>query len=240
MVNVAKATILDYLRFVFSLCLLIFSGVVTSYAIWAQKTSMWKAVPGWASLIIFIMVLFLLGVMEGLQIALVELKRQEPESYKDSHPKAYKLGQYAMKGDNVERFLMGRQVFVVCLVFFAAKLTTIHGNSESGFLFYVPDWVQALFLETGLLACVVVVIIAQLMPQIVASLYPTQFLELIVMRPAYWACICLETSGITHICWVLAWLMGKMFGMKEEVVDDGAEMAKHGNKDNLGFASEVA
>merc|ERR1712128_396144 len=113
--------------------------------------------------------------------------------------------------------------FVVCLVFFAAKLTTIHGNSESGFL-----------------ACVVVVIIAQLMPQIVASLYPTQFLELIVMRPAYWACICLETSGITHICWVLAWLMGKMFGMKEEVVDDGVEMDKQRSKDNLGFATEVA
>ena len=240
MVNVKEATIPDYLRFVLSFALLIFSGVVTCYAILEQKTNMWKAVPGWASLIIFVLVLYLLGVMEGLQIALVELKRQQPESYKNSHPKAYRIGQLAMKGDNVERFLMGRQVFVVCLVFFSAKLTTIHGNSESGFLFYVPDWVQALFLETGLLACVVVVIIAQLMPQILASLYPTQFLELIVMRPAYWACICLETSGITHICWVLAWLMGKMFGMKEEVVDDGAEMAKQGNKDNLGYTSEVA
>merc|ERR1712123_187505 len=135
MVNVEKATIPDYLRFVFSLCLLIFSGVVTCYAILEQKTSMWKVVPGWASLIIFILVLFLLGVMEGLQIALVELKRQHPESYMVSYPKAYKLGQYAMKGDNVERFLMGRQVFVVCLVFFAA---TIHGTSESGFPFYVP------------------------------------------------------------------------------------------------------
>merc|ERR1719228_2918368 len=168
-------------------------------------------------MIIFLLVLFLLGVMEGLQIALVELKRQEPESYKNSHPVAYKLGQMAMKGDNVERFLMGRQVFVVCLVFFAAKLTTIHGNSESGFLFYVPDWVQALFLETGLLACVVVVIIAQLMPQIVASLYPTQFLQLVVMKPAYWACIFLESSGVTHICWVFAHLWSKIFRMKEEV-----------------------
>ena len=37
---------------------------------------------------------------------------------------------------------MGRQLFVVCLVFFSAKLTTIHGKSEGGFLFYVPDWVQ--------------------------------------------------------------------------------------------------
>merc|ERR1712203_1320201 len=121
---------------------------------------------------------------------------------------------------------MGRQVFVVCLVFFAAELTTIHGRSETGetdFLFYVPAWVQAVFLETGLLACVVVVIVAQLMPQIVASLYPTQFLELLVMRPAYWACIVLEISGITHICWVLAWCMSKILRMKEEIGSIGDE-----------------
>lgn len=71
------------------------------------------------------------------------------------------------------------KVFVVCCVFFAAKLTTIHSRNEDGeldFLFYVPKVVQTIFLETGLLACVVVVIIAQLMPQIVASLYPVQFL----------------------------------------------------------------
>ena len=69
------------------------------------------------------------------------------------------------------------QVFVVCCVFFAAKLTTIHGRDHEGnvdFLFYVPQIVQTLLLETGLLACVVVVIVAQLMPQIVASLYPIQ------------------------------------------------------------------
>ena len=54
---------------------------------------------------------------------------------------------------------------MVCLVLFAAKLTTIHGNTETGFLFYVPDWVQTVFLETGLVACVLVVILAQLMPQ---------------------------------------------------------------------------
>ena len=217
MVNLKDATKLDYLRFAFSASLLVFSGVVTCYAILEQKTSMWKIVPGWASLLIFILVLFLLGIMEGLQIALVELKRQDPKSYMETYPAAYRLGQYAMKEDNIERFLMGRQVFVVCLVFFAAKLTTIHGTEESGFLFYVPHWVQALFLETGLLACVVVVILAQLMPQIVASVYPTQFLQLAGMWPAYWACIVLESSGVTHICWVFAQVWSKLFRMKEEV-----------------------
>merc|ERR1712128_14331 len=175
MVKLQDATWFDYVRFAFSACLLTFSAVVTFYAILEQKTAFWSSVPGWAALIIFVACLFFLAVMEGLQIALIELKRQETETYKNSHPKAFALGQLAFKGDNVERFLLGRQVFVVCLVFFAAKLTTIHGNSESGFLFYVPDWVQALFLETGLLACVVVVIIAQLLPQIIASKYPVQF-----------------------------------------------------------------
>ena len=65
------------------------------------------------------------------------------------------------------------QVFVVCCVSFAATLPTIHGRGGD-FLFYVPSIVHTLLLETGLLACVVVVIVAQLMPQIVASLYPVQ------------------------------------------------------------------
>merc|ERR1712173_478402 len=143
-----------------------------------------------------------------------------------------------MQGDNIERFLMGRQVFVVCLVFFAAKLTTIHSQSETGetdFLFYVPHWVQATFLETGLLACVVVVIVAQLMPQIVASIYPVQFLELLVMRPAYWACIVLETTGLTHFCWVLAFLFAMLFRMKEEqfeIVVEGKEEKRNGGGQN--------
>jgi len=216
MLNVKHATLLDIVRFIFSLGLLLFSAVVTCYSILEQKTSMWKEVPGWASLLIFIFVLWCLGVMEGLQIALVELKRLDPDFYKDTHPTAYKLGQIACRGDNIEKFLMGRQVFVVCSVFFAAKLTTIHGRDEEGFLFYVPQWVQAVFLETGLLACVVVVIVAQLMPQIVASIYPVQFLELLVMRPAYYACIALETTGLTHFCWILAFLFSRVFRMKEE------------------------
>ena len=52
--------------------------------------------------------------------------------------------------------------------------------------------------------------------QIVASLYPVQFLELVVMRPAYYACIGLELCGFTHFCWVLAAGMARLFRMKKE------------------------
>ena len=177
--------------------------------------------------------------MEGLQIALVELKKLNPDYYKTSHPTAYKLGQLACTGDNIERFLMGRQVFVVCSVFFAAKLTTIHGRTEEGFLFYVPDWVQAVFLETGLLACVVVVIVAQLMPQIVASIYPVQFLELLVMRPAYYACIGLETTGLTHFWWVLAHTTAWVFGMKEEQFQIEMKKENKEDEDDIGIIPDT-
>ena len=216
MVELRKATFFDYIRFILSSLLLIFSIIVTSYAIVERKTLFWKIVPGWAGLLIFIVDLIILGIVEGLQIALVELKRQHPESYKKSHPAAYKLGQISSKGENVERFLMGRQVFVVLLVFFAAKLTTIHLAPGENFLFPAPYWFRAVFLETGILACIVVVIIAQLMPQIVAAKYPVHFLQFLIMRPAYYVCIFVETTGLTHACWLLSSFMEYLSGMKDD------------------------
>jgi len=237
MVNLKESAITDYIRYVFSFALLVFSSVVTFYAIWEQKTSFWKAVPGWVALILFFVVLVLLGIMEGLQIALVELKRQHPDTYRNSHPRAYRLGNIAAEGDNIERFLMGRQVSVVCLVFFAAKLTTIHGRDPSGFLFPVPEVVQALLLETGLLACVIVVIVAQLVPQIVASQYPVQFMELAVNMPAFYTCLALEMTGITHFTWVLAHLAS--FGVSREAESGHSNRSKDDIRPEQGSRNEA-
>jgi len=194
MVKLSDASAFDYIRFVFSAVLLIFSMVCTGYAIVTQKTGFWKEVPGWAALLLFIVVLILLGIVEGLQLALVELKRQKPNTYKDTHPAAYKLGEIASRGDNIEKFLVGRQMIVVFLVFFAAKLTAITVPGQE-FLFPVPDWVSTIFLETGLLASIVVVVVAQLTPQIVASIFPVQFLNIVMMRPVYYSCVFLEYTG---------------------------------------------
>jgi len=217
MVAISEAKCPDYPRFVCSALLLTFSLVVTFYAIIEQKTNFWHSIPGWAALLLFLFLLFWLALMEGLQVALVELKRQDPQTYRHSHPRAYKLGQQANKSDNVEKFLMGRQMFVVFIVFFSAKLTTIHSESQEDFLFPIPDWFRSVFLETGILACVLVVILAQLMPQIVAAHYPVAFLEFSIMKYGYYACIFLEWTGIVHITWVISHLLAWICGME---VDD--------------------
>ena len=94
---------------------------------------------------------------------------------------------------------MGRQMFVVFIVFFSAKLTTIHSETGDDFLFPIPDWFRSVFLETGLLACILVVILAQLMPQIVAAHFPVAFLEYTLCKYGYYACIFLEWTGINTL-----------------------------------------
>merc|ERR1712130_352732 len=134
------------------------------------------------------------------------------------------------------------QVFVVCLVFFAAKLTTIHGRNPDGFLFPVPEVVQTLLLETGLLACVIVVIVAQLTPQIIASIYPVEFMQTIVGLPAYYACIALETTGITHFTWILADLSCRAYGLEENNNQNGGEdkSRRPGGEQNSAYTQDQA
>ena len=86
MVKPSKAGPFDYIRFILSGILLLFSAVLTFYLIVEQKTIFWKQVPGWAGVLIFLGVLFWLGVVEGILISIVEVKRLDPEEYRETYP----------------------------------------------------------------------------------------------------------------------------------------------------------
>ena len=64
MVDVRESSAFDVLRYILSAILLSFSLVVTIYAILFQHTMFWDVVPGWAALLLFIVDLFILGVVE--------------------------------------------------------------------------------------------------------------------------------------------------------------------------------
>ena len=48
---------------------------------------------------------------------------------------------------------------------------------------------------------------------------PVHFLEFLIMRPAYYTCVLVEATGLTHICWLLSYLMGIVFGMRADCDD---------------------
>eukprot|EP00956_Cyclotella_meneghiniana_P045514 scaffold372843_cov305-Cyclotella_meneghiniana.AAC.1 len=63
-------------------------------------------------------------MIEGQQASLVGLPPVDPDLYKDSHPITYKNAALAFKGDNLDRYLMGRQFMVLLVVFVINQCTS--------------------------------------------------------------------------------------------------------------------
>ena len=151
----------DIVRLIFSICLLLFSTISVIYAIAHDHTTM-PTFPPAAQYFALAVSLFILGTLEGLQIAVVELAHNDPAQYERLYPRAAKLLAFENRGRNVERFLMGRQVLVVFTVFVAARITTF-----DGFWADVPDAFISSVMYSGFLGVILVVIVAQLTPQVI-------------------------------------------------------------------------
>eukprot|EP01052_Picozoa_sp_SAG31_P019571 SAG31_NODE_1432_length_8373_cov_8.838289_6_plen_82_part_00 len=71
------------------------------------------------------------------------------------------------------RFLVGRQFFVIFVVYLTAQVTTFP-NLELP----VPYWIQLVIFDTGFPGVLVVMAIGQLMPQLMAASDPAWFMQL--------------------------------------------------------------
>jgi hypothetical protein len=114
------------LRYIFSVFLLLGSLGILLYGIVMEKSSFWpESVPWQATLVIMLSLLWVLGVLEGLQVAMVELcKNPPPEEIQRRYSRANKIQKLMSEGNNFEKFVLGRQVLVVVVVFFLAKFVT--------------------------------------------------------------------------------------------------------------------
>merc|ERR1719190_59383 len=133
-------------------------------------------------------------------------------------------------GHNVQRFLVGRQFFVVFVVFLCAQLTTYADLNLS----FMPPWLFTVLIQTGLPGALIVLAFGQLMPQLIATTNPITFMNL----PGTWSvlqlCLCFEAVGVTHFSWVLSWTVKFMFSMGDHErckrkIDD-VEMTNQGAK----------
>ena len=90
-------------------------------------------------------------MVEGGQASLVGLPPVDIELYKDTHRTTYQQMKVVNKGDNLDRYLMGRQFMVLALVF-VENLCADPVDKEAGMfvLLYVVDllsaWLLGLFM----------------------------------------------------------------------------------------------
>lgn len=104
--------------------------------------------------------------IEGGQGALVGLQSVPSYEIANEHPISAKCTDLAHKGDNMERFIVGRQFLVVLIVF----VTNMMGSATEGAsVLGLPDAVSSIFLGSGLAMILITIMLGQLTSQVNAA-----------------------------------------------------------------------
>jgi silicon transporter len=200
-------------RVLFSMLVLGFSLAVTLSALFQGKTTMWQGVPEWVSVILFFVLMGVVGMLEGMQIAFFAVAKI-PEKERGEAKFAMKTCHllYKNKAHNLAAFMIGRQLSVVTCFFVVARVTTVTGD-----IWGLPQGFQNLF-ATGFLGAVITTILASISWQLVASVFPLAFLSNPLTYVFLRICLAFEWTGICNGAWVLAALQKKIMGFQRDEV----------------------
>jgi silicon transporter len=212
-----KVTLLSIIKYVYSLSLLVFSTIMIMGVIFNESTKLSADVSPWLALIVFWAAIVWLTMIEGQQASLVGLPPIDFELYKDTHPATYQNTSLALKGDNLNRYLMGRQ-FMVLLVVFVINMcgAPLAGAEVLG----LPDIVIQIFLGTGIAMILVTCMIGQLATQVDASHCMLDYINNRFALFTLYTAMAIEFTGVMHssylIEYILAAVSGKPIQSKEE------------------------
>uniref|UniRef100_A0A7S2RTW3 Silicon transporter n=1 Tax=Eucampia antarctica TaxID=49252 RepID=A0A7S2RTW3_9STRA len=206
-------------RCTFSLAVLGFSFAVTLEALFGGKTTMWKGVPAIAAVIIFFILMSVVGMLEGMQIAFFAVAKLTPDERGDTvwAKKTCNL-LYFGEGNNLPGFMVGRQLCVVSCMLFIARVTSVSVKKDgSENVFGASAGWQELF-NTGLLGAFITTIVASISWQLVASAFPIAFLNNPITYILLRWCLFLESTGICAGAWVIAGIHKSIAGFQRDEV----------------------
>ena len=202
-----------------SLGILIFAFTVTLVALFNGQTTMWDGVPNGIAVVVFFLLMSVVGMLEGMQIAFFAVSRI-PEDERGNSFFAKKVCEILFWGEshNLAGFMIGRQLCVVSCMFFIARVTSLDIDPEvDDTIFGVSPGVQEFF-NLGFLGALITTIVASIAWQLVASAFPIAFLSnpftYILLR----LCLFLEATGICNGAYVIAWIHAKVAGFQRDEV----------------------
>eukprot|EP00529_Nitzschia_sp_RCC80_P021412 CAMPEP_0113454882 /NCGR_PEP_ID=MMETSP0014_2-20120614/8092_1 /TAXON_ID=2857 /ORGANISM="Nitzschia sp." /LENGTH=412 /DNA_ID=CAMNT_0000346301 /DNA_START=74 /DNA_END=1308 /DNA_ORIENTATION=+ /assembly_acc=CAM_ASM_000159 len=204
------STPFDWARIVVSLGLLIFSVTIVMALIADKQTKLSSDVhPALAYIVLWSGIIWM-SMVEGGQASMVGLPPVNANLYKESHKTTYYITSVGHKGDNLDRYLMGRQ-FMVIFINFCISLS---GAPLAGAtVMNLPDIIIKIFLESGIAMVLTNVIIGQLTSQINASHCMLDYINNHFMTFTLWVALCIEKTGIMHFSYFIQlcayWLAGK-------------------------------
>jgi hypothetical protein len=190
----------------------------TLEALFNGQTTIWEAIPPGVSVVLFFVLMCVVGLLEGMQIAFFAVARI-PADERGNSVFAKKTCEllFRGRGENLAGFMIGRQLCVVSCMFIVARVTTIEIEEGEENIFGVSDGLQEFF-NFGFLGAIFLTIAGSISWQLVASAFPLQFLANPLVYVFLRICLLLEFTGLCQGAWVLAALHKKIAGFKRDEV----------------------
>jgi len=233
----AGANLFFWGRVLLSAAILGFALAVTLSALFSGNTTMWNGVPEAVSVILFFLLMSVVGMLEGMQIAffaVAKLTKEERGNHKCAKMTCDLL--YKGKGMNLPGFMIGRQLCVVSCFFIISRVTTVKMKGDEN-LWGASDALQGLF-DTGFLGAVITTILGSISWQLVASAFPIAFLSNPITYILLRWCLFLEATGLCSGAWFLAKIDKKVRGFQRDEVYIGT--AEERQAKNMGDDEDAA
>jgi len=179
--------------------------------------------------ILFWSMLFWIAMLEGCQISVVGLQIYDPEFFRETHPRAYRVCKLVHTGPNVERFLVGRQFLLLFNGFLVSRI----GGGQGIDNYSLGSWewshhMTQFWYSNGVLLMIVIVALGQLPCQLLAADKMLGFFDLplghyyIVVMP----CLIVESIGLTHSSYLLKDLLCWISGIDQATADPEKALKK--------------
>jgi len=189
------------LRYAISIGLLIFSIILVGALMFTGNTRVSEETNPWVAVVVCILAIVWLSMIEGQQASLVGLPPVDPDLYKDSHPITYKNAAVAFKGDNLDRYLMGRQFMVLMVVFVINQCAG--PLNPNGDVLGMPSVIKFIFLDIGLGMVIFTCILGQLTTQVTSSHCMIDFVNNYFALMTLYTAMFVEYSGIMHSSYLI-------------------------------------
>jgi hypothetical protein len=173
-------------------------------AIFTEQTNLSEIHPALA-FVLLVLALIWLSMVEGSQASLVGLPPVNANLFKESHETTYKIMQIINKGDNLDRYLMGRQFLVLALVF----VENLCGDPiEGAQVLGMPDAVLAVFLGSGIALFFMTSMFAKISAQVNASRCMLDYVNNWFAVFTLYVSMIIEVSGLLHVCYIVQMFFG--------------------------------
>jgi len=167
----ANKSPLQMIKYAYSTALLLFSFVLICGVIFTGQTRLAHDAHPAVALVVLLFSITWLTMVEGGQGALVGLGPVDPDLYAESHPTTHKCTSIVYRGDNLKRYLLGRQFMVILIVFVVELAGAAHGGDHGVELWGLPAVVINIFLLSGVAMILFTCMVGQLNSEIIGCHY---------------------------------------------------------------------